>query len=148
MLRLYLGIGMHINLFSLLLLKDMLWILKRTISLRRFFLLSTTYLLLYYIGVDERKLYLVLWEQQRCRPSCAYTHANQPLCCSLYGKNNTYICYVQNFKILVNACTCSWFGHYFVALLCRVFSRRGPIKILNLSFLVCIIYRSTPFHSR
>ena len=69
---------------------------------------------LFYMGLEARKSVFRFCEQQRCRPFCASTHSDQPLCYLLIGIYHTCIftCYKRNFIFFASPCSwAGWFGY-------------------------------------
>ena len=80
------------------------------------------------MGLDIRKPVSGVYEQQRCRPACAYLQSDQHLCYSLIGKYHIKSCKEQNFNVLASLCSWTDWLEYDLVLNPRrqVFLQRGP----------------------
>ena len=121
----------------------MFWVLKRTVSMRRFFLSTQNIMLKQmdneifsisceYMGVDAKKPVFGVGNQQRRRPACASAQSNQRHCFSLIGMYCIKTCYKWNFTILASICGwADWFESHFIRNLEDRFSRVRPILCLS-----------------
>ena len=82
------------------------------------------------MGFVLRKSDFVVCEQQRCISGCLYAQSDLHFCYWLSGKDYDFICYIQNFNILVSIAEQACLNIMLSETPKTVFSRQCPYHVM------------------